>query len=150
MNPITTAPEVDVSELRDAIQAMYRSVAREPHGDFHFETGRPLAERLGYPADLLDAVPVGALASFAGVGHPLGVAGLQRGERVLDLGSGSGTDAFAAGRLVGPAGAVLGVDMTDAQLAKARTLRDRAGMHHVGFVHGLVEEPPVGPAGSTR
>lgn len=140
-----TAPDVDLDAVREHIRAMYHAVAEQPDGDFHFEMGRPLAERLGYPAAWLDAAPAEAVASFAGVGHLLDLADLQRGERVLDLGSGAGTDAFIAGRLVGDRGAVVGVDMTEAQLEKARALRDRGGLHHVAFVRGYVEEPPADP-----
>jgi arsenite methyltransferase len=136
---------IDTEELRDRIIEMYREVAEAPDGDFHFELGRPVAERLGYPAASLDAVPPEALASFAGVGHMLDVAGIQPGERVLDLGSGSGTDSFIAAHLTGPTGRVLGVDMTDAQLDKARRLRDAAQVPHLVFVKGLIEEPPVEP-----
>ena len=113
-------PIVDTGALRDHIRAMYRDVAEQPGGDFHFETGPAVAERLGYPADWLDAVPPDALASFAGVGHMLDLAAIKPGDTVLDLGSGSGTDAFVAAHLTGPTGRVVGVDMTDAQLAKAR------------------------------
>ena len=70
-------PIVDAAELRGHIRAMYRDVAQDPEGDFHFELGRPVAERLGYPADWLDAVPSEALASFAGVGHMLDVAAIR-------------------------------------------------------------------------
>ena len=139
-------PIVDTGELRDHIRAMYREVAEQPDGDFHFELGRPVAERLGYPPDWLDAVPPEALASFAGVGHMLDLAAIEPGDTVLDLGSGSGTDAFVAAHLTGPTGRVIGVDMTDAQLAKARRLRDGLGLEHVRFVEGLIEEPPVDPA----
>ena len=104
-----------------------------------------MAERLGYPADWLDSVPPEALASFAGVGHMLDLAAIEPGETVLDLGSGSGTDAFIAAHLTGPTGRVIGVDMTDAQLAKARGLRDRHGLQHVAFIEGLIEEPPADP-----
>ena len=83
-------PIVDAGALRDHIRAMYRDVAQQPDGDFHFELGRPVAERLGYPAEWLDAVPPEALASFAGVGHMLDLAAIEPGETVLDLGSGSG------------------------------------------------------------
>jgi arsenite methyltransferase len=136
-------PVVDTGELRDHIRAMYREVAEQPDGDFHFELGRPVAERLGYPSEWLDAVPPDALVSFAGVGHMLDLAAIEPGDTVLDLGSGSGTDAFVAARLAGPTGRVIGVDMTAAQLAKARRLRDGSGLEHVRFVEGLVEAPPV-------
>lgn len=136
-------PIVDAGALRDRVREMYREVAQRPGGDFHFETGRALAERLGYPADWLDAVPPDALAPFAGVGHMLDLAAIERGETVLDLGSGSGTDAFIAAHLTGPTGRVIGVDMTDAQLAKARRLRDDLGVGHVAFVEGLIEQPPA-------
>ena len=136
-------PVVDTGELRDHIRAMYREVAEKPDGDFHFELGRPVAERLGYPSEWLDAVPPDALASFAGVGHMLDLAAIEPGDTVLDLGSGSGTDAFVAAHLTGPTGRVIGVDMTAAQLAKARRLRDGSGLEHVRFVEGLIEAPPV-------
>jgi len=74
---------VDVVELREKVKAMYREVAEEPDGDFHFEMGRPLAERLGYPADALDVVPSEAIESFAGVGHHLGLAAIATGESVV-------------------------------------------------------------------
>jgi arsenite methyltransferase len=136
---------IDTEELRDRIIEMYREVAESPDGDFHFELGRPVAERLGYPAAWLDAVPPDALASFAGVGHMLDLAAIVPGDVVLDLGSGSGTDAFVAAYLTGASGRVIGVDMTDAQLAKARRLRDAVGLEHVEFVEGLIEDPPVEP-----
>jgi arsenite methyltransferase len=136
---------VDAVALRERVREMYRDVAREPEGDFHFETGRAVAERLGYPTRWLDAVPPDALASFAGVGHMLDLAAIEPGETVLDLGSGSGTDAFIAAQLTGPGGRVVGVDMTDAQLAKSRRLRDGLGLQNVTFVEGLIEEPPAEP-----
>jgi arsenite methyltransferase len=138
-------PIVDTAALRERVRELYRDVAEHPDGEFHFETGRALAERLGYPADWLDAVPASALASFAGVGHMLDLAAIEPGETVLDLGSGSGTDAFIAARLTGPEGRVTGVDMTDAQLAKARRLRDARGLRQLCFVEGLIEKPPVEP-----
>jgi ubiquinone/menaquinone biosynthesis C-methylase UbiE len=142
---VETDPIVDAGELRDRVRDMYTDVAEHPEGDYHFELGRPLAERLGYPPAWLDAVPADALASFAGVGHMLDVAGIQRAETILDLGSGSGTDAFIAAYLTGPAGRVIGVDMTDAQLAKARRLAAEAGVRQASFVKGLIEAPPVEP-----
>jgi len=129
----------DAGALRDGIRATYRDVARDPDGEYDFETGRPLAERLGYPPEWLDAVAPEALARFAGVGHFLDLAAIEPGATVLDLGSGSGTDASIAAHLAGPGGSVIGVDMTVAQLASAR----RHAPSNVEFVEGLIEAPPV-------
>ena len=108
--------------------------------------GRGLAERLGYPGQLLDAIPAEALASFAGVGHHLDLAALEPGEAVLDLGSGSGTDVFCAAVLVGESGRVVGVDITDDQLDKAARLRDTRGLPQVQFVEAHIEELPFDDA----
>ena len=137
---------VDGERLQAEVKAMYRRVAREEETDLHFEVGRGLAERLGYPAELLDAIPAEALASFAGVGHHLDLAALQPGEAVLDLGSGSGTDVFCAAALVGASGRVVGVDITDEQLDKAARLRDRDGFSHVELVEARIEELPFDDA----
>jgi arsenite methyltransferase len=143
-----TLPQLDASSLVDGerldaeVKDMYRHVAREEEAELHFEVGRGLAEHLGYSGELLDAIPAEALASFAGVGHHLDLAALQPGEAVLDLGSGSGTDVFCAAVLVGGSGRVVGVDITDEQLAKAAGLRDREGFSQVEFVEARIEELP--------
>lgn len=134
---------IDVDNLRDKVKAMYRAVAEDPNGEFHFEMGRDLAARLGYPTDELARVPVEAVESFAGVGHHLGLADLREGEQVVDLGSGSGTDAFLAARHIGTSGEVVGIDMTDAQLTKARRLARRDGFDNTRFEHGYIEHLPI-------
>jgi arsenite methyltransferase len=146
MTATATLITVDVGDLRARVREMYERVAREPGGEFHFEMGRALAERLGYPADVLDRIPPEAVESFAGVGCHLALAALRPGETVLDLGSGSGMDAFAAALRVRPGGRVIGVDMTDAQLEKAARLRDRDGFAEVELRRGLLEELPVDDA----
>ena len=131
---------VDPQELDHHIAEMYRNVANEAAGDLHFPTGRLLAEELGYPPELLDALPAEAVNSFAGVGYHFGLARLVPGERVLDLGSGSGMDAFAAAARVGRSGSVTGVDITPEQLAKAERLRRD---EHVSFRRARIEELPL-------
>ena len=138
----TTSTAIDHSELTGKVQDMYRAVARTPDSDFHFETGRALAERLGYPSEDLDRIPPGAIESFAGVGWFFDLADLQEGEAVLDLGSGSGMDAFFAALRVGPTGRVAGIDMTDAQLEKAERLRAGHGIEQVDFRSGRIEQLP--------
>lgn len=135
-------PTVNIDELRDKVQAVYRQVAQKPQGEFHFEMGRPLAEKLGYSSADLDQIPAEAVASFAGVGYYFGLADLRPGETVLDLGSGSGMDSFFAARQVGPSGSVIGLDMTDEQLTKAERLRKRDGFANVSFLKGYIEALP--------
>jgi arsenite methyltransferase len=134
---------VDTRELEEKVQRMYGAVATEPHGAYHFELGRSLAERLGYPAAVLDVLPEGAIESFAGVGYFFDLAELQPGERVVDLGSGSGMDVFFAGACVGRRGHVVGVDFTAEQLSKARTLAQTAGFDQIEFRAGRIERLPV-------
>jgi arsenite methyltransferase len=144
-----TLPQLDARELIDeqylerAIVEMYTEVATNPGGDFHFVTGRALAEALGYDPALLDRIPAEAVESFAGVGHYFDLAALQDGEVVVDLGSGSGTDLFCAALQVGHAGRAIGIDMTPAQLAKARRLRDAPGLDRVELVEGRIESVPL-------
>ena len=88
------------------------------------------------------SVPYAALASFAGVGYHLDLAELELGDRVLDLGSGSGTDAFCAGASVGETGRVVGVDFTDAQVATATTVGERHGIRNVAFVEASIDRLP--------
>ena len=136
----TIHAHLDTHELTRQVQALYAQVALHPQAGYHFPVGRQLAERLGYPARLLDLIPDDALASFAGVGFHLELAQLTPGQRVLDLGCGSGTDSFAVAQLVGPTGRVVGVDMSAEQLAKADRLR--AGATNMRFVPGRLEALP--------
>jgi arsenite methyltransferase len=141
-------PQADASSLVDRevletqVQDMYRQVAREEDAELHFAVGRPLALRLGYPGELLDAIPAEALASFAGVGYHLDLAALAPGDRVLDLGAGSGTDAFCAALQVGTTGKVAGVDFTDEQVDKATRLRDRDRFTQVEFLEASIDDLP--------
>lgn len=138
-----STPAVDVQDLERRVKDVYREVALRPERTYHFEMGRRLAERLGYPSDVLDQVPASALDSFAGVGYYLDLAAPVAGDRVLDLGSGSGTDTFAVAYLVGVEGHVTGVDMTDEQLAKAERLRAETDRQNVEFVRGYIQDPPL-------
>lgn len=137
---------VNTEELEAKVKDMYRDVAQQPLGRFHFELGAPVALRAGYDADRLAAVPANAVESFAGVGYFFDLADLQPGEVVVDLGSGSGMDVFYAAGLVGPTGTVYGVDFTQEQLDKARRLADEAALSQVDFREGHIESLPLGDA----
>jgi ubiquinone/menaquinone biosynthesis C-methylase UbiE len=133
---------LDTEKLEREVKEMYDEVAESADGEFHFEMGRDLAERLGYDPRDLEYVPDAAIESFAGVGYHFDLARLEAGETVLDLGSGSGMDLFVAGLHVTETGTVTGVDMTDAQVEKARELAADNGFHNVHVRHGYIENLP--------
>ena len=139
----TTQTALDTQELEQRVKEMYREVAEEPEKEFHFETGRPLAVRLGYPVAELDAIPAAATDSFAGVGYYFDLAGIKPDEVIVDLGSGSGMDSFLAARQTGAGGRVVGIDMTDAQLDKASRLANDHGIANVEFVKAYIEHLPL-------
>ena len=134
---------VDPEALRAEVRGKYQAVALEPDAAYHFHTGRPLAARLGYDQAAVDALPDRAVESFAGVGNPFSLRPLGAGEHVVDVGSGAGFDSFIAAWQVGPAGRVVGVDMTAAMLDKSRATAQSLGYDHVEFREGLAEELPV-------
>ena len=135
--------DLDTQSLEDQVKATYKSVALAPHDDYHFEMGRGLTEKLGYPTVFLDHIPPEAIDSFAGVGYFFHHSNLQQGQKVVDLGSGSGTDSFIASHLVGPKGHVVGIDMTNEQRFKSELLSERDGFKNISFVDAYIEDLPV-------
>ena len=102
-----------------------------------------VVEFAGYTADELAALPDDAVVNSFGCGNPLALAGLRPGQVVLDLGSGAGIDLLLAARLVGPEGRVIGVDMTDEMVARARANVAAAGFTNIDVRQGIIEELPV-------
>jgi SAM-dependent methyltransferase len=133
--------EIDAEVLKNEIKKTYASVSDEPEKDFVFPTGRSWAEDLAYPAELAN-VPERAVESFAGVANPFTLGRLLPGERVLDLGSGAGTDSLVAAQMVGPHGHVTGIDMTPEMLAKARAAAADLPAANVEFVESEAERLP--------
>ncbi|HEY5648795.1 MAG TPA: methyltransferase domain-containing protein [Nitrospiria bacterium] len=130
-------------KIFEAVSGMYTEVSVCPNRTFHFPTGRPACRYVGYLDAQLDAIPETAVESFAGVNNPFAYGDILPGETVLDIGSGSGTDVLLASNLVGPAGKVYGLDMTEAMLRKARANADKLGAGHVEFLEGNAEAIPL-------
>ncbi|MEX2487700.1 MAG: methyltransferase domain-containing protein [Nitriliruptoraceae bacterium] len=136
-------PIVDVELLRSEVSAHYAEVAHDPHGEFHFHTGRTATTRLGYDDALLDGFPDACVEAFAGVANPFSFGVPASGEHVVDVGSGGGLDALIAARAVGGDGAVIGVDMTADMRRRATENAAAAGLDNVEFRDGLAEDLPV-------
>ncbi len=134
---------VDREELRARISDKYRDVALNPELGFHFHTGAPLAAMLGYPGEVVAALPPGTVDSFAGTGNPFLFGDLHPGEVVVDIGCGAGFDTLIAASHVGPGGRVLAVDMTPEMRAKAAEGARRLGYAHVEVLDGYAENLPV-------
>lgn len=136
-----------VSQKREAIRRavldMYTAVAGAPHRPYHFPVGRAACLALGYPEEQLEGLPERALESFAGVGYPFAAGAVREGDTVLDVGSGSGTDALICARLVGPRGRVYALDMTPDMRAKLQANAVAAGLTNVEVLAGEAESIPL-------
>ena len=126
-------------ELRKQVRGHYAKAAqaasREPSGCCDG----------GYTADELSRIPEGAFLGL-GSGNPVRLAAPRGGEVVVDLGSGAGVDVFLAADLIGPAGRVIGIDMTPEMVAKARALAAEHGIRNVEFHESLMERLPLSDA----
>jgi len=137
---------VDVEVLRDEIRKTYTEVSTDQDQDFIFPTGRPWAQELGYPEPELSRVPDATVESFAGVANHWLLGRIDPGSVVLDLGCGAGTDLLIAAQMTGPAGRVIGVDMTASMLERARVSADEMGLGNVELHEALIEALPLDDA----
>jgi SAM-dependent methyltransferase len=134
---------VDPERLREEVKSKYREVAVDPHGNYHFHTGRRAAKRVGYDSAVVDRMPDAAVESFAGVANPFALRQLEAGEKVVDTGSGAGFDCFIAAQQVGPTGRVVGIDMLAEMLARSRAAAKEMELDNVEFREGIIEAMPV-------
>jgi len=139
-----------MKEIKLHVQKTYRDIAKgnSPAGCCGPGPGSNLPKfahevKIGYDKAELEALPEGTVLGV-GCGNPVALASLKEGEVVLDLGSGAGIDVFLAANRVGPAGKVIGVDMTPEMLARAKENADKGGYTNVEFRKGEIEDLPLG------
>lgn len=141
MNTSTT--KLDQTLVFNAVEEMYEDVAACPNKGFHFPTGRNSCLNLGYPKEELDAIPATAVESFAGVGYPFLAGAIKPGDTVVDIGSGSGSDALIAALKTGSDGQVYGIDMTPAMIAKAEANIEKTGLNYIRIIEGRADDLPL-------
>jgi len=139
----TELTDSDIRAIREGIRGKYAQVAAAGTGCcFQYPTGREGMVLQGYPGEVLEKIPEDILASFCGVGNPFSLGPIHPGEAVLDVGCGAGVDSLVAAHLVGPAGRVIGVDVTAEMIAKARSNLERLDLPQVSFQVGEAESLP--------
>lgn len=143
MSEDASTTDLNVETLRLEIRKEYTDVALNPEKGFHFHTGRPLAEMLGYDESRVDSLPESAIESFAGTGNPFKLGDIKPGDHVVDVGCGSGFDSLIAAHLVGSEGHVMGVDMTLEMLQKAQDAANETGLDNLEFREAYAESLPV-------
>jgi arsenite methyltransferase len=137
-------PDQGSVQLRSAVHNAYSAAAEQPARKHAFPVGRLLAERLGYPADVLDTLPLAAVEAFAGVSNLAVSAMIPAGAHVLDLGCGAGLDSVILAGRVGPTGRVVGIDFSEAMLTRARQAATASGYNAiVSFRCGDAEHLPL-------
>ncbi|WP_321476352.1 methyltransferase domain-containing protein [uncultured Paludibaculum sp.] len=129
-------------ELRESVRRAYSAAADAPDGRHPFPVGAVFARDLGYPDDLLRALPDEAVAAFAGVSSVSLQAPLRDGLDVIDLGCGAGLDSLIAAQRVRRRGRVVGIDFSEGMLDRARRSARRLGLSQVSFVRASAEQLP--------
>lgn len=133
-------------QIFDAVKGMYTAVADTPNAHFHFPVGDSACRLLGYPPQQLEQLPAALTESFAGVGHPFHAEVIRPGDTVLDIGAGAGVDSLIAGRLVGPEGRVVALDLSPAMTRKLYGTVQASGIDNVAVVQGSAESLPLADA----
>lgn len=136
-------PALPLGALRAEIVREYADIAMRPEAGRHVNVGPRQAKRLGYAPAQWSDLPARAAASFAGTGNPFAAGTVRPGETVVDAGCGSGLDALIAARFVGPAGRVIGVDLTPEMLRVAGDAARMLTWPHVAWHQAVVEALPL-------
>ena len=129
------------NDVLESVRTKYGAVADSSLSNDHAGV-RAVAEAFGYTAAELASIPADANMGLS-CGNPTAIASLRPGETVVDLGSGGGLDVFLASRLVGPEGKAIGIDMTEAMIARARANASAGGYTNVEFHLATIDQLPL-------
>jgi SAM-dependent methyltransferase len=135
---------MDTGSVERAVLEKYQKVAVSPERLFRYPVGEASARHLGYPANILSAIPPQVRERFVGVGDPFALGEIASGQAVLDLGCGAGLDVLAAAQHVGPRGRVVGVDLSPEMLAVAEAGRAEGRFSQVSYTRADLVNLPFG------
>ena len=141
----------DEAEIKASVKDRYARAIQQPGGGCCGSGGTQamkgtLVRIAGYQDAELAALPADAVENAFGCGNPVAFAEVRQGEVVVDIGSGAGIDCLFASQKVGPAGKVIGIDMTPEMIERARANARAAGAANVEFRLGDAERMPVADA----
>ncbi len=132
----------DRNRIKESIRRKYAEASVSPEGLFRYPTGRTGLEALSYAPEMIRTLPEAAVSSYCGVGNPFTLGPMNRGESVLDIGCGGGTDTLVAAMKVGDEGKVVGIDLTSEMLAQAKKNLGTTFIKNVLFQEASAEDLP--------
>ncbi len=139
----TTISNFDALSLRQAISREYTELADNPDKKFHFLSGWPLIQFLGYTESEIADIPESAYESFAGVGNPFKMGWPKPGQTVVDIGCGAGMDILLAAKKVQSDGMAIGIDMTSAMVKKATSNAQKMNAFNTRFYNTDATSMPL-------
>ena len=128
--------------MKDYVKKVYGDIAKNKKSCCCNSKNTDVSEKVGYSKADLSSIPAEANMGL-GCGNPVALASLKEGETVVDLGCGGGIDVFLAAKRVGDKGRVIGVDMTEDMIRKAKANAQKAGFKNVEFRLGEIEDLPL-------
>ncbi len=132
----------DRKKIYKAIRKKYKKVAKTPTGLFKYPTGRAGLEALQYGSELINALPEAIVDSYCGVGNPFSLGPINEGDAVLDVGCGAGIDTIFAAGMTGPAGKVVGIDLTPEMVERAKENVAVANLKNITFKEAAADKLP--------
>jgi len=130
------------SKIEKGIRKKYKKAAKSPKGLFKYPTGSAGLEALKYHSEIIDVLPKAVKDSYCGVGNPLALGPVKEGEAILDIGCGSGVDAIFAAVMTGPAGKVVGIDITPQMLQRAKENLSMTDLKNIIFEEAAADNLP--------
>lgn len=143
MDRVKPLSEHSSHEIKSAVAERYGQVALAPDRKFNFPVGRQFAESVGYSPDVLGRLPAGMWESFTGAGNPQPFVDARPGETLLDLGCGAGLDLYLYAQKIGLAGKLIGLDLAEPMLNKARSNLAVPGVSYVAWLQAPADDIPL-------